>query len=111
MRIYTRADFLKLPPGTAYCKGKRWHFTGLGFKGESLDNDWYETDPAWVDGYDSGECFGRLEEMLATGASYPMDDSECRDGLFEPDDLFLVLEKDDLRQLRKWVDTAIHACS
>ncbi len=111
MRIYTRSDFLKLPSGTAFCKGKRWHFGGVVFKGESLSNDWFEADPAWVDGEDCGECFDRLEKMLNDGASYPMQTSECRDGLFEDDDLFLVLEKDDLRRLREWIDAAVRVCT
>jgi len=111
MRIYKRADFLKLPPGTAYCKGEKWAFAGLVFKGESLGNDWYETNPAWVDGEDSWECFDRLEKMLNSGASYPMQNSECRDGLFESDALFLVLERDDLLQLHEWINTAASLCT
>ena len=107
MRIHTRKEFLKLPPGVAYCKGKRWCFDGLNFKGDSLSNDWWSTDPAWIDGDSSDVCFRRLEEMLESGASYPIQEGQGRDGLFEEDDLFLVLEKDDLLKLRGWIDTAI----
>ena len=107
MRIYGRKEFLKLPAGTAYFKGKRWHFDGLTFKGDSLRNDWFETDPGWIDGKGSGECFDRLEEMLTDGASYPMQGVERRDGCYDDDDLFLVPERDDLLKLREWIDAAI----
>lgn len=107
MRIYTRKEFLKLPAGVAYCKGIKWCFDGLNFKGDSLSNDWWSTDPAWVDGEDSAMCFSRLEEMLESGASYPIQEDQGRDGLFQEDDIFLVLDKYDLLKLREWTDIAI----
>ena len=109
MRIYKRDEFMKLPPGTAFCKGKEWYFNGVNFKGETIGNDWYEADPAWVDGRNSEECFERLEKMLNGGASYPMKNSECRDGYFDDEDLFLVFEEGDLKILRDWIDAAISA--
>lgn len=110
MRVVDRKTFLALPPGTAYCKGAKWYFNGLCFKHENAGtNDWYGFDPAWVDGNDSGECFDRLEEMAERGASYPMQDSISRDGLFDADALFLVFERDDLLRLREMVDEAIAA--
>lgn len=116
MRIYRRKEFMKLPAGTAFFKGKQWYFGGIQFKGDTITDgygnrlDWYELDPAWVDGYDSGECLGRLEEMLSSGAKYPMQDSECRDGRFDDEDLFLVPDKIDLAQIKEWLDTAIAVC-
>lgn len=113
MRVFNRRDFMKLPAGTAFCKGKRWCFDSITFKGETLFGrdgeaiDWLETNPAWVDGKDSGECFDRLEEMLAAGVSYPMQDSDCRDGRFNDDDIFLVFDRVDLLTLRNLVDVAI----
>lgn len=111
MRVLNRKAFLMLPIGTAFCKGKEWFFEGLAFKDETIvageHGDWYEADPAWVDGEDSGECIDRLIEMLATGASYPMQNSICRDGLFEPDDVFLIFEREDLLKLRTRIDAAL----
>lgn len=108
MRVVDRATFLALPPGTIYCKGVRWAFEGLNVKQETAgSNDWYALDPAWVDGHDSGECIDRLEEMLAKGASYPMQDSACRDGLFDADAVFLIFERADLLTLRAWIDAAL----
>lgn len=116
MRIYSRQEFLKLPVGTIYCKGKEWYFDNLCIKGESLlwedgMGDWYEMDPAWVGGKNSGECFDRLQEMLDKQASYPMQNAECRDGCFEDTDLFLVFEKNDLIILRDYIEQAIANCN
>lgn len=113
MRIYRRKEFLALPAGTAYCKGKEFVFEGLTFKGEGygMANDWFVFDPAWVDGQDSGECLHRLDEMLQAGASYPMQDSICRDGLYDDDAIFLVFERADLMKLREHIDAAIAVAS
>jgi hypothetical protein len=108
VRVVDRKTFLALPPGTAYCKGEPWCFEGLAFKGETCGtNDWWRLDPAWVEGEDSGQCFDRLEEMRARGASYPMQASEARDGLFDAGAIFLVMERDDLLTLRGWIDAAL----
>lgn len=108
MKIFRRDEFLELPEGTVYCKGKEWWFQGLEFKHERAGkNDWYAASPNWVEGSGTEECLDRLEEMLETGASYPMQTSICRDGLFDDDAIFLVLEKADLLELRDWVDAAL----
>lgn len=112
MRVVDRDTFLTLPAGTIYCKGTRWIFGGLNMKHENCGkNDWYAADPAWVDGADSSECLDRLEEMLAKGASYPMQDSICRDGLFNDEAVFLIYERADLLILRGWIDTALDQSS
>lgn len=107
---------MDLPEGTLYCKGKEWFFEHMCIKGKSIKwgdgiGDWYEMDPCWVDGNNSGECFSRLQEMLDKKASYPMQNCECRDGCFDPDDLFLVFEKDDLVILKNYIEEAIANCS
>lgn len=99
VRIVDRKTFLSLPAGTAYCKGKKWYFESLAFKGESLPNDWLYIDPAWVDANDSGEAFDRLEEMLESNVSYPMETDCRRDGLFDEAAVFMVFEDNDLKQL------------
>lgn len=92
---------MKLPAGTMYSKGKEWHFGALCVKGDTLPNmnDWYELSLDWIEGSNSGECFERLDAMLKTGASFPVQDSECRDGMFDDKDIFLVWEKPDLANL------------
>ena len=108
MRVLKKPDFLKLPEGVAYCRGKKWFFGGLAFKGETVsDVDWYELEFNWVDGHDLGECFERMDAMLTDGVRFPIQDSICRNGLYEDDDLFLVFDEDDLLKLRGWIDDAI----
>ena len=108
MRCVDRKTFLMLPAGTIYCKGEQWVFEGLCIKGDTVNEvDWYEHDPAWVDADDSGQAFDRLEMMLKNGVSFPMQGSECRDGMFDEDAIFLIFERDDLRQLGAAIKTAI----
>lgn len=108
MRIYDRAGFLKLPEGTFFSKGVEWSFGCLSVKGESTAyNDFYCCDLDWVDGKSSEECFDRLDAMLKKGASFPVQDSGGRDGLFDEDAIFLVWERADLEKLRGYIDAAI----
>ena len=114
MRIYTRHEFLDLPEGTIFAKGKEWYFDQLQVKGKTLPaddggycGDFYTMEFAWVDGEDSMECINRLYEMLEQKKSYPMQNSECRDGMFDLDDLFLVFEKADLLILKQYIEKAI----
>ena len=107
MRVVSRADFLKLPPGTIYAKGKPWYFENISIKADSLPNDFVCLGLAWVDAHDSGEASYRLEEMLKAGASYPLDKVYGRDGCFDDDDIFLVYERDDLAWIRDQIDAAM----
>ena len=107
MKIYRRKDFLELPEGTIYAKGKPWFFSYLSVKGKTLSNDWSQLSPMWIEAYDDGEQWRRLDDMLENGASYPMQTSYGRDGCFDDDDLFLVPERDDLEKLRAMIDDAI----
>lgn len=109
MRVFSRADFLKMPAGTIYAKGVRWAFGGLNIKGESLGTDWLALDPCWVSARDGGEAIDRLEEMLETSASHPGADAFSRDGYFEADAIFLVFERADLEALRVHIDAALVA--
>lgn len=107
MRVVNRADFLKLPPGTIYAKGVQWAFEGIEIKGDSLENDWYTLDPAWVSGNDSEECVELLERALAEGISVPMEVAQGRDGYFDAGAVFLVFEREDLLILRSMIDAAL----
>ena len=107
MRIYRRKEFMELPEGTIYAKGKPWHFDGFNVKGESWETDWTYLSPMWIFAHDDGEQWARLDEMLEHGASYPMQHGYGRDGCFDDDDLFLVPERADLEKLRAMVDAAL----
>ena len=111
MKIINRAAFLELPSGTIYCKGERWAFENLCVKGDSMDDDWHYLCPCGIEFHDSGQLFDRYEEMLARGASYPMEDGWCRDGVFDHDEIFLIFEKADLEVLRSLIDRSITAAS
>ena len=100
MKIYNRQDFLKLPPGVVYCSGRPYAFGTLSVKADTLGtNDFVRLGLGWIDSYDSGQAGERLDEMLATGASYPMDECYGRDGGFDDEEVFLVFEAADLRKL------------
>lgn len=100
MRIRRRAEFLALPTGTIYAKGKPWCFDGLSVKSDTWGNDWLTLSPMWVDDSD-------LEAMLESGASSPMQEIYERDGCFDEDEIFLVMERADLERLRAMVDAAL----
>lgn len=107
MRIYRRAEFLALPPGTIYAKGKPWFFESLSIKGDTWTNDWLQLSPMWIEAHDDGEQVERLNAMLEEGASFPMQESYGRDGCFDDEEIFLVPEKADLEKLRAIVDAAL----
>lgn len=107
MRIYTRTDFMKLPAGTMYLKGSRWNFSDLEIKADTLGNDWVALSPFWPDGNSSEDCFNKLDDMLERGTSEPMNTGYGRDGCFNDDDLFLVLEKADIELLKAYCDEAL----
>ena len=106
MRVVDRKTFMKLPAGTAFQKGKPWVWGGLCFKSDQMDNDWLYQQTDGIDAKDSGEMFAGLDEMLATGASYPIETALIRDGCFDEDDLFLIYEVDDIDQIQKCLAVA-----
>jgi len=110
MKILNRADFLKLPPGTLYCQGERWAFGPLAVKGETLDNDWSYWKLSWPGGKLSNKAAKSLDELLETGASFSAFSASGRDGNFDPDAIFLVLELRDLLALCDHANRALDVC-
>ncbi len=111
MRIYNRKDFLSLPAGTFFCKGVEWCFAEMNIKGKSWSNDKYNdffyTRIHDIDAFSSEELFDRYDEMLKTGKSYQINQTEQRDGLFEEESIYLVFEKDDLEIIKNYIDRFI----
>ena len=108
MKIYRRDEFLKLPSGTIYCKGKPWYWEQISVKAESLPNDFIEMQLNTIESHDSGDLDKKYTEMLECGASYPLtDDYYGRDGCFDDEDLFLVYEVSDLVTLKAIIDSGI----
>jgi hypothetical protein len=114
MKIYRRADFLKLPAGIIFCKGEPFCWENIHIKGDSIYNDldptyndWFEIDPCTVASRGSSQEMERLEDMLENGTSFPMSEGSGRDGCFEKDAIFLVWEETDLHILADWINKAI----
>lgn len=107
MRVYRRDEFMKLPEGTLYAKGKPWHFGELSVKGETWETDFTLRSLVNIESEDSGQWADRLFAMLDGGANYPLDPDYGRDGCFDKDDLFLVYEKADLEELQRVIAGAI----
>lgn len=104
MRIYNRQDFMTLPEGVIFAKGKPWYFGSLSIKGGTIIADGKAIDFSYcclvdIDSHDSGEWGQRMEDMLTNGASYPINDSYGRDGCFDEEDIFLVYEPADIKRL------------
>jgi hypothetical protein len=113
MKIYKREEFMKLPKGVMYCKGQPWYFEDLSIKGETLvhggeNADFCTQGTSWIESSGSDQAVKRLDEMLESGVSYPIETDGGRDGCFDDDDLFLVYEKSDLLILKSFIDQAIN---
>jgi hypothetical protein len=106
MRIYKRADFLKLPEGILFCKGKPWYWGTLHVKGKSLKNDFIDLDLCWIDD-ENNDDDPIMTGMLENGDSASMNTAYGRDGCFDDEDIFLVFEKPDLEELRGIIDNAL----
>lgn len=106
MRVYSKRQFVELPAGTLYHPGVKWLFGDLTVKGRSRGDDWYGRPLGWVTAHDNGEAFDRLEEMVSTGASYPLDQSYAMNMRDEDDTVFLVYEAADLDVLSAAVEGA-----
>jgi hypothetical protein len=109
MRIYNRTDFMKLPEGVLFCKGKPWHWGDLSVKGESLVTDFTDRGLCWIESNSSEDAIDRMERMLTEGTSEPMQTAYGRDGCFDNEDLFLVFEETDLMELIAIAQTGIVA--
>src|ERR1700744_101724 len=104
MKIIDRKAFLKLPPGTLYAKYRSLGCWGdLVIKMESTEyNDWYQYSllNGWAGCDNSDQFFDRVQQCEKGEAELQNDlDCEGRDGLFEDDQLFIVYDNTDIRQL------------
>ncbi len=110
MKIYKRKEFVKLPEGTIYCKGKPWYWEQLSVKAESINDnsDFIEMQLNTIESNDSGDLIEKYDRMLELGESHPLtDDYYGRDGCFDDEDIFLVYERHDLQVLKSIIDKAI----
>ncbi len=114
MKILKRGEFLEMPAGTIFAKGKPWYFEAPEVKGDTTGDDFTAMQLCWIEsgGDIDGERnqWGRLTLMLDDGASFPMNPDYGRDGCFDDEDIFLVWEEADLLVLRSHVDAALALC-
>lgn len=113
MRVYNRSKFMKLPVGGIFCKGEPWAFDRLHVKGATWPetNDFLACSLQWIESDSSTQSTDRLDEMLETGASYPMNADYGRDGCFDDNDVFLVWEPADLEKMIELFHAAISAAT
>lgn len=108
MRIYNRAEFLKLPEGVLFCKGKPWHWDTPMVKGESLTNDFIFRDLCCIEDEGSDDD-PIMTAMLENGESAAINTAYARDGCFDDEDIFLVFEAADLNELKGIINNALQA--
>ena len=115
MKLVRLDEFLEMPKGVVFMKYQPDMFYGLAIKGDSLDNGpEYCGDFFYTDMIDSIKgCRMQVEDLardveMGYDASFPLDfDGFCRDGCFEPGQLFAVYEKTDLDGLIDKLKTCV----
>lgn len=110
MKIVSRDEFMKMPGTLFYRKiTEPWAIETLSVRPFwDSEHDFITMEVGDIDSQDSGDWDDKLTSMAETGASLPMtDDYFGRDGMFERDAKFLILEPADLLLLKKMVDAAL----
>lgn len=103
MKILKREQFLKTPKGTLYSYYEPCFFTGLNVK--TTDSSNYENDFVFFGligefNTDNGAEYSNICERLEQGESIPASFEEThREGLFDDKQLFLVYEKEDIKNM------------
>lgn len=99
MKIVERTQFLNMPAGTMFFKYSEACFDALRIKGETIGNDFCYQPLDCVEADTTGDFFRKLDFAVA-GNSINLDfDCQSRDGLFDADQLFAVLEKSDVEKM------------
>lgn len=103
MRIVNRAEFLKLPAETVFCRySTLGDFGAIEIKtqwGGFLDDDFESQQLFEVDTEDSGEF---AETMIKAEQGEPVKlhfATSSRDALFDDQQLYAVFEKDEIREM------------
>jgi hypothetical protein len=110
VKIVSKKEFLKLPPGTIYSKYQPINFGDIEIKGETIsDFDYYYTYIAGnIDAEDFGELFDKMDELKKSDIDIPIDlEIENRDGLFEDDQLYAIYSKEDIKSIIKKLEAAL----
>lgn len=102
MKIVDRKTFLSLPPGTIYCDYEPYIFRMWARKGETIWHDWphdfFLSDLVSVHCQGSDDLMDKLDDAQINGTSLELcEDSYSRDGCFNGDQLYAILEPDDIK--------------
>jgi hypothetical protein len=117
VKILNRQSFLKLPEGVFFAKGIQWCVDGFCVKGATLFNeeghaiDFFYLNLSSMDFSSCHDLADKMEDSLKNGTSYPINQCENRDGMFDDEDVFLVFEPNDLKFIRSHIESFILDCS
>ena len=115
MKIVDLQTFLSLPEGTVYSRYQPCIFTGLEVKASApgdMDHDWcYDDLIIPIDADDSGD-FSAKCSIAEAGVSVALDfyNSTSRDGMFDDEALFAVMEPDEVRALIAKLEKSLPDC-
>ncbi len=121
MRLYKRADFIKLPANTIYSKLNGEHsdsdlIEGLYCKTTDKNdyvNDWVEQDLIGEAGFPNDITNGAdaIDYQINLRDTFQdfRTDLECggRDGMFDDEDVFVVWDKEDITKLRDFLNKCL----
>jgi len=108
MKIVDRATFLAMPEGTVFAKYKPCVFEEWQIKGETGPFDFTCMDLVSFEVHDSADFASKLEESQRLGTTIPLsDDYFGRDGCFDEDQLFAVLDTEDVKLLIRLLEKCI----
>ncbi len=106
MRILNRQEFLKLPKNTVYSKYKPCFFGAFEIKMDTWDNDFLVQEIAGaIECSETSDFISKLESNEHIKMDF---DSVGRDGLYEDEQLFAVLDDEDVKSLIERLEKCIH---
>lgn len=110
MRIVNRETFLAMPAGTIFAKYTPHIFGELGIKEETIGQDFVVQDLSPWFGDSSEAHWDTLERVAKGEESPPLEfDFAGRDGLFDQEQLFAVLGREDVKALIARLQLALSA--
>jgi hypothetical protein len=109
MRILNLTEFRAMPEGTIFKQASEpFAFDDWCIKGETWETDFVSSPMDWPENNGSEALLEALNAMWEdSSVSRPLAFSYGRDGRFEYDAKFMVLEKADLSLLRDAIDFAM----
>jgi DNA relaxase NicK len=101
MRIVDLQTFMSMPDGTIFAKAKKYLHESLSIKVQSLNGDFlYQSLSMYQYDSKNEDNMQVLYDLENKGRIVEMNYDCCnRDGLFEKDELFAVLDRDDVVKL------------